>query len=402
MKRVRPFSGYKQPTVSEIDHYMKDMIEKKQSYSYDLITDIANYYSHLYFNSEEQILENLVDKDLSMEDYEYYNGVQKFISNLDFTQYPGNTPLQKSTNIIKLINSQNNKKNSKEKTTDGEYKIDILEKGSNLSKIINDINQNIRNLSEIQKNALEIQYDDNNVDISKLDSTIIKILELLGRLNKFDKFKTGQYYKREYTKDGQHTEYKKIDLISDLTKISSHNLVMPNFFYNLVKKNYTKPIRYDYIQEKQILFYLEDDSGSMSSKTKKAWTLAVLLNRGEAIAKHGAELIFYSYETERYNKHHLKTEQEFIDFFKVHKNKSPNKGTTDINTVLEETIDEIHINYKDMHPHIAIVCDGEDYVNTTLNNKGCVIHGIIIGTQNPQLKTVCLNSGGIFIEELLK
>ena len=116
MRRTKSARFYKEPSDAEI-RYTMYMLDFEGDYSNDLIRDIANACS--YFMEGVPVKECLLPlkdtvpeiknpkKESDRKKYEEYlsynEKVQSFISNLDFSKFPGNSPLQKAANVLYSI-----------------------------------------------------------------------------------------------------------------------------------------------------------------------------------------------------------------------------------------------------------------------------------------------------------
>ena len=107
-----------------------------------------------------------------------------------------------------------------------------------------------------------------------------------------------------------------------------------------------------------------------------------------------AELVFYSYERNRYNRHHIKTAEEAKEFYNNHKNRCRKGGGTNIQQAVEESIDEI-LTMDGCKPEIAVVCDGQDHMEM-FATKGVKVHSFIIGEEHDVLRKLCVKSGGSY------
>jgi hypothetical protein len=187
---------------------------------------------------------------------------------------------------------------------------------------------------------------------------------------------------------------------SDLSKVSKLKMVMPDFQVKAAKKELVVSKKVSPVTKKQMFTMLLDDSGSMQCIQKQTYVRAVLLNRLEPVAKGNATLIFYLYESGRYNKKVVNTVAECKALYEEICTRVPNGGGTNIGAVLQETVNEVCALPNYHSPEIMIVCDGDDYVNPSeLDCKGVKINVVALGNSNQGLKDVAKESTGWYTEE---
>lgn len=189
---------------------------------------------------------------------------------------------------------------------------------------------------------------------------------------------------------------------SDLSKVSKLKMVMPDFQVKAAKKELMVNKKVSPVAKKQMFTYLLDDSGSMCCVKKQTYVRATLLNRLEAVAKGNATMVFYLYESGRYNKKVVNTVAECKSLYAEICTRRPNGRGTNIGAILQQTIDEVCAlpNYHD--PEIMIVCDGDDHVTASeVVSKGVKVDVVVLGNSNAGLKQVAADSGGWYTEEVM-
>lgn len=206
-------------------------------------------------------------------------------------------------------------------------------------------------------------------------------------------------------KDNQSQEKRIIDMESkeQLSKVNKTALVLPNFEDKFIKNELKVNEKVSPKIKKQILYVILDDSGSMNSVYKQAYVRASILNRLEAVGKNEAELIFYNYAVDVYNRKEVKDIKDCQYLYKYISLRRPNAGGTNIANCLQKIVDEIkkqevEQGYHD--PEILLICDGDDHVNPKdLDPKEVTISAILLGTDNNGIEKIVEKTDGFLIKQ---
>ena len=408
-----PHETYITPTSSKILEVAREQ-GVKGSFGADLTKDLANMFSHYdaskspygyytgqsTFNPEDAMID-FNDLKGTPEEKIQQQKMQDFLKKIPYSQYEGATPAHKAMKCLSHLSSMLTWEKGQGKDDNGEnveWLSELIQQRKPF-EIVEELKAQkdmIDNLSEFQKECI----GDEDLENFKISRETLMQLSILAKLKETKAIQTKG--KRIKTKDtrGKHRLNMRMTEISDVSRVKRVNMLMPNFNIKLASKEFyiSEKIRRE--DKKHILFYLEDDSGSMSEPFKIAFCNAMLMNRCEAVVNGEAELIFYSYERDMYNRQHIVNREQALNFYRRHKSRNRNQGSTDIGGCIVKAIEEIQ-SMDGVNPEIMIVCDGQDHV-TPINTKNVKVHSFIIGQENEGLKNLCIRSGGIYVYEPIK
>lgn len=364
---------------------------------------------------------SLLGRQLTESEEAYYKYSLKFLLDLDYTDCPGYSPMDKTLNTILYMTYLSDKQNKdqnpspsvKTSVTDqslcdmakdlsngavppGEESTKKNKQGADERK---DVISCVRDyLYGLSPEIISIYGEEKTT--MPLNKNIIRDLKVKATLEQKLKLGTSIDIKKELNNDSNVKESKQMNDYSQVTKVSKTSMMMPDFKQRLAKKELTVKLKVKPIAKKQSLFMLLDDSGSMNSEPKQMHVRAVLLNRLESVIAGKSELRFSLFESQRYGFKLVKTLDEAKALFKDISARRPSGGGTHIGRVLQETINEL-VKDKTLHGHeIMIVNDGDDFVNPEeIDFKGVKIHVVILGTDNPNLKKIAEASGGFYNKE---
>lgn len=408
-----PHESYITPNNTRILEVAKEQ-EIKGSFGSNLTKDLSNMFSHYdakqssasYYGLGYGASGNKFDPSEAMIPYDELKGttedkvkqqkLQDFLKKIPYHQYQGKTPAHKAMQCLQHLSSMVGRDGEGEKGGEEvDWLSDLITERQDLSEMAQklvDTKEAIDNLSEFQRECLSTEDDLKNF---KIPFSTFKQLEILSLLKDIKAIKTQGSRTKVKDNRGKHRVNMRMSQISDVSRVKKVNMLLPNFEIKLATKEFfiSEKIRKE--DKKQILFYMEDDSGSMAEPYKEAFCNAVLLNRCEAVARGEAELVFYSYERKKYNRHHITTREEAMKFYHNHKDRNRCGGPTGIGGIIGEAIDEIK-SMDGVKPEIMIVCDGQDHVEK-VSTKGVKVHSFIIGTKNEGLRDLCVSSGGVYV-----
>lgn len=413
VKRTKPHEQYLTPYQEQIKDKLNDM-NFKGDFNMSIAQDLCNVMSYEFFEEDpEKAFIKPSTWNLSPDRVKYHENIQEFLRKIDYNKYPG-TPLERACMVVKHLNAINEQSsqgqgkgkggaNGKGEDENGEQELQMFTPGAGRStpdeiaeQMVSQV-EKLRHMSDFEKEALELNnknHFEQIVDLAKYHKEFTKIslkLKTFGRITvKAKRTKIKDPYSRK-------KRYMQINDVSKAYKVPKSSMLDPSFEYKLISKQLMYKEGYQVEAEKQILMMLLDDSGSMSTPQKIAWRNAVLLNRCEAVAKGEAELIFYRYETDRYGRTHVKTKEEAMALFNNIKKHIPGGGGTNIEGVLRDSIEEIS-KMNGYKPDIIIVMDGQDHF-TDMDNKGTIVHSIIIGSEHKHMEKFCKKTGGLIIAE---
>lgn len=206
----------------------------------------------------------------------------------------------------------------------------------------------------------------------------------------------------ETTKPSLMTSYDQIRMID------TYQRMLRGYNIKFATKNLIVNVPVQSSEKKQKIIIMLDFSGSMSEGIKQIKVNSILIDRFRYVMKGEAE-VFFSYfvsNTDFLKFHHIKNEKDVLRFWSWFSN-SPNGSCTAIGRNIEYVADQIRrgrlhnldIDLSKELPEILIINDGEDEVG--YNTFSYKVNAISLMTFNPELKNLCVASGGkqVFIDE---
>lgn len=362
---------------------------------------------------------------LSDELKKYYEQTVKFFKKVNFAEVPGATPMMQTFNLLSYVVTVQDKRdnNSKEdtlilqdyikkvddallnKSVEKEFYLDnhhdenssISDYNTTLSKTLeSNIRTGLYDLSPVVKNIIQ-ENPDQSIPIN---TALIRLIKVRAVMDKKLGNALGSVTEKVLNNNTNQRESRRISSVSQATNASLVQKSLPGFKEKVIKKEIDIKTKVAPKKSKQSCIIAVDDSGSMGTLFKQSYVRGILLKLLEDVVNDDMELTFYSYETNLYNKHVIKTEEEAKKLFKHINQRIPNGGGTNIGNCIQTLIDEVIADPELVNPEVFIVCDGEDYVNAKLINfKGVKVNFISLGNERAEHKEVCTLSGGTYIAE---
>lgn len=409
MTRTKPHKSYAEPSRLDIQARFQE-IGFEKAYSYDLVRDLANAYSHVktggivsdsFVNFQEKMGEIPTDpeeKEAYDKRVKYHSNVQTFLNSVDFDSYSGGSPLQKAASIVTALSSQEGGEGGDE----GEP-LPIFQESSSdeIQEKTERMDEDVRLTLEANKDASKYIFNPDNkspevalASMSDEQRELLARLALLGDRGAIKSRKTSAVQTIK-----QMSEYSDIARISNLTAMG-----MPTFGYKFATKQLT--VRKPKQSSKQLLVVLIDDSGSMDTTEKVKWVKALILDRCNAVCEGKAELYLVPFERCSCFSSTIKlsSKEEVKTFLKEQWGYFPSfhGGGTNIQRSLEETCEAItakRIGKYELkgldNPQIVIMNDGQDEVNPDQTPK-YTSHAFILGEDNEDMEKMISNSGGVY------
>jgi len=242
----------------------------KGAFSHDLVHDIANGFS--YVMQGEPVQNSFVETDEP-----YHQNIQNFIAGIDYSKLSGKSPLEKASAAIALL-SADDEDATKERGGEEGSPIPIFSNNSakelnkKMEKMQEDVEQ-IREAGEAAQHYLKANKCP-EVKVASLSKGDVRVLEYLAVLNSKGSIKSQKILAT--TKNIQMDEYGQIGRLANFSAMG-----MPTFNYKFATKQLI--VKKNKVANKQSLFLLIDDSGSMDERKKVSWLRALLLNRLQAV-----------------------------------------------------------------------------------------------------------------------
>ena len=401
-----------------------------------------NVKDHLF--ASEYIEDNILGRKMNSSENSYYAYTLLFLEQIDYSSVLGITPLDKSLNVMMyLTHLSENLSKEKQKENycgnadpSGNGHVEIPDEQA-LAEAIKDMSGGVGDgevgagggqnksgsgrsdqggevskemtscvrdhLYDLTPSIANIYGKDRPADVP-INKKILNDIKIKAYLEESTGLDTALDEKKEKNPDSDEKDVYQMDSMDEVTKVRKSQMMLENFDDKLMKKELDVVTRAKPITKKQILYMLLDDSGSMRNIHKQTYVRAVLLNRLESVVDGKSDLKFALYESERYGFHNVGNKKEAERLYKKISLRRPAGGGTNIGSILQETINEIHADtvtgYHD--PEIMIVCDGDDYVNPDdIDYKDVRINVVLLGTNNDGLSRVAKETDGFFTMEKL-
>lgn len=261
----------------------------------------------------------------------------------------------------------------------------------------NDINEYLRNLFDYQ----ELVPDDANAsfgDLIDMDFLFLRYIALLSKKKAFER-KTGKLVRSQ---QGNVHKYTPMESFDEIFHMDMTSIVMPNFNTKLAQKDVYVRSRFEKVEKGQNIIIIIDDSGSMNQDEKKAMLRAALtLKLRDASDAHN--IYIGTFERSLYG---FKKVEKGTRFEELRSFIFLNKGGTDVNGCIKETIKQIkdrklmkrgggHYDLSNDSFEVMVINDGQDHVDKTYH-PAIKTHALCLMESNPDLKNVCHRSGGTY------
>jgi len=420
MLRTKPHHLYLAPTLREVQSHAT-LLGFKKGYSVTLIQDMINVMSFLYYmEPPESALIPLVpppfydDKPEKRKKwFDYHKQVQDFLCTLDYEKVSGNSPMTKAFAVLALLHNAKKKLSDKENKdlhqaameagADKDESIPFplfMDDDGHISSAKSDVLLEELTNACVAANTSVMRYDINpeaklpEIALMDIDPEDQKILDHVAILEK-----NGRISAHKDPAQIKHQRMSSFDQVGKMTNMV--DMLMPTFDY----KFSTKQLNVRDVQQfnKQLLVFLVDNSGSMSSTEKRAWVKSILVNRLDAVRRNDAVLYIGWFENTLDVGHIVKisTPDEADEFYKKGFYGEFNGGNTNIQLAVETACTEIatgvfggHVLHETI-PQIVVVNDGQDHVDP-LYKPTIVTHGFILGQDNKNMEKMTDNSGGSY------
>jgi hypothetical protein len=445
IQRTRPAGYYKAPNNRAILDVAK-RINYDKTFSYSFVKDVANILSHdkkadamvaPYEWTEE--LERQVEADpqyLTAKEKEdeierridYHTKVQKYLLDLPMSQIKG-SPIEKAFSIMAMLETTHgngacsgeecgniNGSSAMGNTSGPESFMPIFENsGQSGSSLAKDTLETIEVMNKIEPGsftakALNVDGKHGAIRALNLSREQVSLLKQLSVFDKMEGLAAKKIKSEEEDPLSKTKEFVRMRKFSDIAKLENKSVMLdPDFEEKMLKKSFYLEKGIKVKEVKQSLIMLIDDSGSMNNYKKVGWVKALMLNRCNEVSKGEAELFICTFETQldrtrwvviRNEEQALAAWKDFDNIFGF------NRGGTDVQGVLEETVEWIdrgHVvgddgkqhSFDGNRPQICIINDGQDRVDSTFIPR-IETHAFILEGSNDNLKKSCFRSGGTY------
>ncbi len=399
--RTRPADGYMTPSAAEIKEVAQRL--KLNKYSLSLVADLCNLAAggvltlpFLYKDEVRKIaetsLETPCDRGWSIASgytlsrstaidekaaklLRYHQNVQDFLGAVDFSDTPGNSPLEQAISFLKLLSLQSgglpgNDGDALPIFSDSDYPEGAAEK-------INTIFEEVENLSEVERKLLEEKNQDSTLQGLKIAEDMASdkrhIVEISRKLDAISKLAIRK--KKEFTPspDGEEVQTRFIKELSELTRVIPSEWALkqqsPTLFNARLAQNQLRMReRGTLLEKKQAVFVLFDGTGSMSG-TKHYKATGIVLNRIKAVISEDAELWLSVFDTSMKEVHFASDPEEGKKLLDKFKSGNFSGGGTDIANSIKAAIEFINAEMEKKpflyKPEIVIITDDDDSCQIT-------------------------------------
>jgi len=263
-----------------------------------------------------------------------------------------------------------------------------------------DIDNHLKNiLNHYRENQGEGEKDNSLGSILSLNVNFIKYLALLSRKKAFQAI-SGRKVKDN---GGKMVKYTPMEDFSEIHNMDLVEVALPGFSRKLTAKDLYVRARFSKADRAQNLIILIDDSGSMSDYIKKGMLeAAITLKLRDHCEAHNVYIGTFITEVFGFVKIEKGMKYSDLNFICL------NKGTTDVNQCVKDTISFIKKRelpkFKGMgdpyklsedHFEIMIINDGSDSVDPSFHPT-IKIHALCLMQSNRDLKNICHRSGGTY------
>lgn len=260
-----------------------------------------------------------------------------------------------------------------------------------------DINEYLRNLFDYK----ELLPDNESAtfgELIKMDFLFLRYMALLSKKKAFER-KTG---KLERSPQGNIHKYTLMESFDEIFHMDMTSIVLPNFRTKLAQKDVYVRSRFEKVERGQNIIIMIDDSGSMNDEEKKAMLKAALtLKLMDASDAHNIYIGTFETSLFGFTKVEKGTRFEELRSFIF-----LNKGGTDVNGCIKETIRQIkerrlmkrgggHYDLSDNSFEVMVINDGQDHVDPSYH-PAIKTHALCLKQTNDNLKNVCHRSGGTY------
>lgn len=261
----------------------------------------------------------------------------------------------------------------------------------------NDINEYLRNLFDYQE-LLPDEEPATFGELVNMDFLFLRYMALLSKKKAFER-KTG---KLERSHQGNIHKYTPMESFDEIFHMDMTSIVLPNFRTKLAQKDVYVRSRFEKVERGQNVIIIIDDSGSMSDEEKRAMLKAALtLKIRDASEAHNIYIGTFETRLFGFTKVEKGTKFEQLRSFIF-----LNKGGTDVNGCIKETIRQIkerklmkrsggYYDLSDDSFEVMVINDGQDHVDPTFH-PAIKTHALCLKQSNPNLKNVCHRSGGTY------
>lgn len=357
----------------------------------------------------------------------YHQRVQDFLRDLDATQMPGATPLEKAMGWLKILAAMPGGEGGGQ---GGEEALPIFldeqSSGEGVAEQLEEAVGDAKSLSGEERELLDAdgtgEDDEQSSDtpknpgsdpsqVRRLAEKMLRgedeLLRVSRHLDKLSPMRVAKSNKLEADPEGDERRWRPIRNLGELHKIPQSEWALPKSYRMYRALTGQTPVRERCVrtEKRQLLYILIDCSGSMGNGERIAKAGGVLLNRLKAVVAGEAEVYFRFFDGSPRQEHHAATPEEAKALMtQVMSRGNYSGGSTDIRAAVQAAatrINELITSGEQLYrPEICLVSDGEAAVPNREDLGGARLHVFNVECAQQELVELARSTGGVGIDRL--
>lgn len=357
----------------------------------------------------------------------YHQRVQDFLRDLDATQMPGATPLEKAMGWLKLLAAMPGGEGGGQ---GGDEALPIFSdeqsSGEDVAEQLEEAVGDAKSLSDEERELLDAEGtgedDEQSSDspknpgsdpsqVRRLAEKMLRgedeLLRVSRHLDKLSPMRVAKSNKLEADPEGDERRWRPIRNLGELHKIPQSEWALPKSYRMYRALTGQTPVRERCVrtEKRQLLYILIDCSGSMGNGERIAKAGGVLLNRLKAVMAGEAEVYFRFFDGSPRQEHHAATPEEAKALMtQVMSRGNYSGGSTDIRAAVQAAatrINELITSGEQLYkPEICLVSDGEAAVPNREDLGGVRLHVFNVECAQQELVELARSTGGVGIDRL--
>lgn len=360
---------------------------------------------------------------------QYHQSVCDFLQAVEWSDYPGNSPLEQAMYLLKVLSTQKGGEGAGEGSGES---LPIFTDNDNPERVAREMSElldTVDSLLEEEKDMLdpdrESESSENESDqdgersgsqgLSRLkiakdlsDPNKAKMLEVSRTLDQFTKLQVRKSKKQVADPEGNEVRQRAMRDLSEFRNMSVFDTAMyvanrKYFMYRAVTGQVSVTEKVTTEEKKQAIFILIDGSGSMSGE-KHYIASGIVMNRLKAVIAGDAVAFVSVFDTEMKAVHKAETPEEAKELMKKFTNGNFSGGGTDIAAGVKEAhkyIEELMKHGEQLwRPEVCVLTDEDSSADGIRANEipGTKVHGFAIKRKNENLMKLANSTGGAGIE----
>jgi len=351
--------------------------------------------------------------------FRYHQTVCDFLEAVDFTNVPGDTPLEQAMNLLKLLSKKKGGagggENGETLPIFADEKIAGEKPAEELNKLLDDVESMSWEEAELlSPDKIETDADGGET-LSAMDlaedmlSGKEEMLRISRNLDSLSRMQVRRQRNVETDPSGDDVRKRPIAHMGELAKVGSADWALRQaapslFLYKAVTKALPIRERVVTVERRQLLYIIIDCSGSMKEGKRIFKAGGILMNRLKAVIAGEAELYVRLFDTQLKAEYHAGTPAEARELVRHFTTANYSGGSTDISScarAARKRIDEIIAQGTTCRPELVVITDGDDKISLTAKEfAGTKVHAFVVETKNDALIKVAQATGGVGINNL--